>query len=400
MQSRPLTETFQASASSRRTLAICGGAHALHDGYTDLLGILLPLLQAQFALSYTFIGSLRTIYSVGMAGGQIPAGLVAERIGGRLLLALGTALAALGYALAGLGGALSLAILGIALSGLGSSTQHPIASSLVAAAHAGTGSRTALGTYNFAGDLGKMVIPASFAFLASLWHWQGALVAAAALGLAVALVLPLLISPALDHSLKRPASTEIPQGTVPRGPFQLLLAIGMTDSAVRAGFLTFLPFLLTSKGASLSMLGLALSLLFAGGAAGKLVCGWLGDRFGVLPLVVATEGLTAIMLLAALPLPLDALLILLPLLGLALNGTSSVLYGTVPELVPAERRARAFAVFYTAGSIAGGIGPLIGGLLGDVLGLPIMIAVLAAAALVTIPLAILLRPSLRAPGTR
>lgn len=388
-------ETIQAPASSRRTLAICGGAHALNDGYTDLLGILLPLLQAQFALSYTFVGSLRTVYSIGMAGGQIPAGLVAERIGGRLLLALGTALAALGYALAGLGGALSLAILGIALSGLGSSTQHPIASSLVAVAHAGAGSRTALGAYNFAGDLGKMIIPASFALLASLWHWQGALVAAAALGFGVAMVLPLLISPALDHALKRPANAEATQGATPRGPFRLLLAIGMTDSAVRAGFLTFLPFLLTSKGASLSMLGLALSLLFAGGAAGKLVCGWLGDRFGVLPLVVATEGMTAIALLAAIWLPLDMLLVLLPLLGLALNGTSSVLYGTVPELVPAERRARAFAVFYTAGSIAGGAGPLIGGALGDALGLPVMIALLAAAALVTIPLAVLLRPSLR-----
>lgn len=330
-----------------------------------------------------------------MAGGQIPAGLVAERIGGRLLLALGTALAALGYALAGLGGALSLAILGIALSGIGSSTQHPIASSLVAAAHAGAKSRTALGTYNFAGDLGKMIIPASFALLASLWHWQGALVAAAALGLGVALVLPLLISPDLDRSLKRPANAEATQGTVPRGPFRLLLAIGMTDSAVRAGFFTFLPFLLTSKGASLSMLGLALSLLFAGGATGKLVCGWLGDRFGVLPLVVATEGMTAVALLAAIWLPLDMLLVLLPLLGLALNGTSSVLYGTVPELVPSERRARAFAVFYTAGSIAGGAGPLIGGALGDALGLPIMIALLAAAALVTIPLAVLLRASLR-----
>ena len=78
---------------------VCGGAHALHDGYTDLLGILLPLLQAQFALSYTFIGSLRTVYSIAMAGGQIPAGLLAERIGGRVLLALGTALAALGDAL-------------------------------------------------------------------------------------------------------------------------------------------------------------------------------------------------------------------------------------------------------------------------------------------------------------
>ncbi|MBM3522173.1 MAG: MFS transporter, partial [Alphaproteobacteria bacterium] len=192
-----------APASPRRTLVLCGGAHALHDGYTDLLGILLPLLQAQFALSYTAVGALRTIYAVGMAGGQIPAGLVAERIGGRLVLALGTALAALGYAIAGLGGGLFGAVLGIALSGLGSSTQHPIASSLVAAAHAEANSRTAIGAYNFAGDVGKVVIPVGFALLATFVPWESGLLAAAGIGLVVAAVLLVLIPPSLDRSLIR-----------------------------------------------------------------------------------------------------------------------------------------------------------------------------------------------------
>ena len=52
-----------------------------------------------------------------------------------------------------------------------------------------------------------------------------------------------------------------------------------------------------------------------------------------------TEGLTAFGILALLPLPLFAGLLVLPLIGVALNGTSSVLYGTVPELVAPERRS-------------------------------------------------------------
>jgi len=35
--------------SPRKTLVVCGSAHALHDGFTDLLNVLYPLLQAQFA---------------------------------------------------------------------------------------------------------------------------------------------------------------------------------------------------------------------------------------------------------------------------------------------------------------------------------------------------------------
>jgi hypothetical protein len=42
------------------------------------------------------------------------------------------------------------------------------------------------------------------------------------------------------------------------------------------GFLTFLPFLLQSKGAGLSEIGLALTMVFAGGAAGKLGAAFSG----------------------------------------------------------------------------------------------------------------------------
>ena len=38
--------------SERRVLAVASGAHVLHDGYTDLLVVLLPLWQAEFALGY------------------------------------------------------------------------------------------------------------------------------------------------------------------------------------------------------------------------------------------------------------------------------------------------------------------------------------------------------------
>ena len=127
----------------------------------------------------------------------------------------------------------------------------------------------------------------------------------------------------------------------------------MFDSATRMGFLLFLPFLLTAKGASMPAIGLALTLVFAGGAAGKLVCAFIGARIGAIATVWLTEGLTAVLIVALLPLPLEAAFVLLPVIGIALNGTSSVLYGSVPDLVTAERRARAFSIFYT-GTIGSG----------------------------------------------
>ncbi len=107
------------------------------------------------------------------------------------------------------------------------------------------------------------------------------------------------------------------------------------------GLLTLLPFLMKNKGISPSMMGTALALVFIGGAAGKFVCGWLGSRMGVIGTVLATEGGTAALILAVIWLPLAPAMALLPLLGMMLNGTSSVLYGTVPELTPVEHRGGA-----------------------------------------------------------
>src|ERR1700688_5138740 len=88
-------------ARERRTMGVACGAHMLHDGYTDLLYVLLPLWQAEFGLGYAEVGLLRALYTGSMAGFQVPAGALAERIGGPLLLGLGTALVGLAYLVAG-----------------------------------------------------------------------------------------------------------------------------------------------------------------------------------------------------------------------------------------------------------------------------------------------------------
>src|SRR5512143_3623159 len=113
-----MTVASSAAASSRKTLVVCGGAHALHDGFTDLLNVLYPLLQAQFGLSYAAIGGLKAVYSGAMASGQIPSGVLARKLGGVRVLVAGTLLIAAGYGLAGLTGSLYGVVAGLLLAGL------------------------------------------------------------------------------------------------------------------------------------------------------------------------------------------------------------------------------------------------------------------------------------------
>ncbi len=381
----------------RRAAGVACGAHALHDGYTDLIYVMLPVWQKEFGLGYTELGLLRGLFAGTMASFQIPAGLVAERLGAAAVLALGTALAGLGYCLAGASASFVLLVVALFVSGLGASTQHPLASSLMARAFAGPRSMKALGSYNFAGDVGKMAVPASASLLLVAMPWRPTLALLGALGV-VAAVAIFLLTPRYGAEAASDPAQRTDAGTAPpahRGfGFPVLLSIGMLDSATRMGFLLFLPFVLTGKGASLPTIGLALTLVFAGGAAGKLVCAFIGAHIGAIATVWLTEALTAVLIVALLPLPLDAALLLLPIIGVALNGTSSVLYGSVPDLVAPERRSRAFSVFYTGTIGAGAVAPAIYGVVGDALGVSTVVIVVAAIVLLTLPLSLVLKPVL------
>lgn len=167
------------------------------------------------------------------------------------------------------------------------------------------------------------------------------------------------------------------------------------DSATRTGLLTFLPFVLAQKGADAGVIGTALSLVFAGGAAGKFACGALATGIGILRTVAATEVGTTLAIVLLLVLPLSFCLVLMPLLGIALNGTSSVLYGTVPELAPNGREARAFGFFYTVTIGADAVAPTFYGVVGDAVGLTGAILLVAIVVLVILPFLAALRPALQ-----
>jgi MFS transporter, FSR family, fosmidomycin resistance protein len=375
------------AVSRARTLWTACAAHALHDGYTDLIYLLLPIWQAEFAIGYGALAFLRALAAASMAGLQLPAGRIAEHIGGRATLAIGTALAALGYVVAGTSTGLVGLCVALVVIGCGLSTQHPIASAAVSRAYQGD-ARGPLGTYNFAGDIGKAAIPSGASLLLAFMTWHHMLWALAVLGMIVAVAVAIFLPANLRAVAKATKAEHHAPGA--RGGFALLLAIGILDSSVRMGFLTFLPFLLKEQGASLSVVGQALALVFIGGAAGKFACGWLGARFGLLATVLLTEAGTAIAILAVLALPLAPTLLVLPVLGVMLNGTSSVLYGTVPDLAPSGRTEQAFAIFYTGTIGAGATAPILFGILGDAVGAHGALLATAITAAIILPLAITL----------
>jgi FSR family fosmidomycin resistance protein-like MFS transporter len=374
---------------SRSLLAACL-THALHDGYTDGLYAFMPVWQAQFGLSYAALAVVRALYFGTMGGLQIPADQALRGVSPRAALILSTAVALTGFLIMALPLGFAGLCVGLVVAGIGSSIQHPRGSMLVTDTY-GEASRRPLSIYNFAGDLGKAVLPALAAVLLPVLAWRAVLDLMAVLGIALAGALVSLAPAApVTRNARRAAAAGAGRG---RRGFGILTTIGAFDTATRMGYLLFLPFLIHGRHGGSPTVGVALALLFIGGAFGKATCGWLGERLGVVWSVMMTEAATALLITATLFTPLTPTLILLPLLGIVLNGTSSVLYGTVPELSGGDT-SRAFAIFYTSVIGSGGIAPILYGLIADHSNQTIGVLASAATAALIVPLVMMLRPYL------
>jgi MFS family permease len=413
MEARMNSETARESEAPvdprrRRVLAATCLAHMAHDGLSDMLFVFFPVWQPLFALSYAQVGLMKTVYSGAMALLQIPAGRLTAGLGLRATLTGGMLLAGLALFLSGSSEtALGLGAL-LTLGGVASSAQHARSSGAIAQTHRGKSSRVALSTYNFTGDIGKLLMPALAGLLLAHYAWQPAIRTLALAGMLAGVVMFFLLrgadlsperseksepqaEPQAEQLADLRANRQAGRSSESNTAFLALCSIGVLDSATRMVFLTFLPFLLRGKGSDMTTLGLALGLIFAGGMVGKLVCGVIATRLGPLRSVIITEGCTSLLIVCLTPLPVWGALCLCPLLGVVLNGTSSVLYGSVPELVGKRSLNGAFALYYTATLGSGAVSPFLFGMIGDTLGIQEALLAAAAAILLTIPLTLPLR---------
>lgn len=385
-------------ARQKRTLASCCAAHTLHDGLSDVTYVLLPLLAQTFGLSLAQVGMIRAAHRVAMASFQIPAGLIAERFGERNLLALGTLVAGCAFLALGYAPGFWAILIALFFAGVGSAVQHPLASTIISHAYPGDGRRIALGTYNFFGDVGKFLFGGivSLLLVAGI-SWQAPVVAFGLLGIITAIAIFMCVANSRDTGISMTGQIKPPAEAGgwgirdPRG-FTALCLIEILDSSTRTGVLTFIAFVLIAKGLPDGWAVLSVPLILVGGMAGKLACGYLAERLGIVRMIVITEVATGCGILATLALPAAASFLLLPLIGVVLNGTSSVLYATIGDFVDKDRLARAFGFFYTVGSICGIAAPLGYGLVGDLYGIETAMAIIGTAIFLTVPLAALMKP--------
>ena len=333
--------------------------------------VLLPVLAQSLGLSYSQIGLLKACSSTAMALLEIPSGFLAERFGEKRLLVVGLIGVGVGYLGVSVSGQFITVCIFFLLAGCGAAFQHSLSSSLLVKTFEGGLRRKALGSYNAFGDLGKLAYAGAFSVLLGIGlAWQTVVIYLAVSALLfAALVWGLLrrIQHSNDH-LEDDKSTSV------KGPrqstwgityplrFASLSMIVFLDSMVQASVLTFIAFVMIAK--------------FAGG----LLAARIGDRLSFL----VVQGLTIVGLLGVLLLPLQLVYVLLPLVGVFVQGSSTVCYGTVADYVDDNKSSRAYAIIYTLSSAASVAGPFLLGVLADKTHIDMVLWLLMAITAVTI----------------
>ena len=149
-------------------------------------------------------------------------------------------------------------------------------------------------------------------------------------------------------------------------PFWMLV-VGTFVNRTGLVVLPFLALYLTSqRGVGVAAATLAVSLYGAGAFLGGFVGGWLSDRVGRRPVLLASLGGAAVPV-AAIPFApgYAAVAALTFAFGLLAEMYRPAVSAAVADLVPEERRARAYAIVYWAINLGVAVGPALGGLLAE-----------------------------------
>ena len=247
------------------------------------LGALAPYLRSTFDLSTFEVGALPALVFLGAFSVSIPSGRLTDRVGAGRALVISQLGVSAGIGLAAIAPNAEVFLVAVTLAGIGYGSVNPatnvLSTSLVPRRHRALFLSVKQTGVTLGGLVGGAVLPG----LADAVGWRAALLLPIAMMLASALagvwVAGREASGWFDVPdsgravIDREEEVEVPGGAT-TGLFGFVMS-GVQLSV--AGYLTV--YLVDTKGFSKPTAGLALGVAFAAACAGRVIWGWISDRY-------------------------------------------------------------------------------------------------------------------------
>jgi len=373
MPSEPTVEELSLrEARGQGLLATITAAHFSHHVTNSLLNPLLPLIRDAFALSYAESGFAVSAFSIAAGLANAPWGMLADRIGSRVVIVGGLFLmGAASVALATAGAYWQLLAL-LVLLGIVSGSYHGPAAALIARTFSSRMRGTAMGIHITGGHLSFFAAPALAGILATAtgtWRTPYIWFAAAPVvfGVLLWVVAPHVHERAAPSGDRFAAFREIGRVFRDVGP---LISLSIAFQFGIAALLAFLAlYLVDARGLSPALAAVFFGVPQVVGVIGAPLGGWLSDRFGRRRVMLGGLGLMGPAVFAVTAAPNEALLITLVVFGLLWSMRSTVTETLVMDSAPAGRRATVLGAYYLLNAHVGGIGAPLFGFLAEAVGL-------------------------------
>jgi MFS family permease len=379
-----------------RTIGLVGLAHFISHFLLLALAPLLPLLKAEFDVSFTQLGLLLTLFFATSGGGQVVAGILVDRFGPHRLLLAGIALQAAAVAAMGFVPAFAWLFPLAFAAGIGNTVYHPSDLSILSRRVSQKRQGRAFASHSMAGSLGFAASPVVVGLAATVWGWRPALIGAGVFGLIVALAMVLNRSWLRADDFHPHAASESERNGPPsaRMSFLQILALPVVlfgfgffflSTLAFAGLMNFTVSALTAGyGVALAVATVAVAILQVGSIGGTLIGGIAADRSGQHHRIAIAGTLAAAVFtlpLAYTGLPLALIIVLLFLVGVCAGVTLPSRDLLIRHAAPRSNLGKTFGTVYSGLDGGSLVGPL---LIGPMLdrGAPQLLFVMAAIAMV------------------
>jgi len=343
-------------------------AHFSHHLTASLFQPLTPFIRDEFSLDYTQIGWMMSAYTLAYGLSHLPAGLLSDRLGPRLMITIGISGAALCALLAGLAPTYLALVTFMILLGAVGGGYHPAASPLVAASVERKSQGRVLGLHQIGGTASFFLTPLIAVAIAGALGWRGSIVTMSIATFIIGILLFILLGRRgyTRKALEVTATTPEEGPPTTAGSMRRLIPfilLGVILQVIIFSVSYYIPLFAVDNLQASEATGAFLYSLFhfAGLWAGP-VGGYLSDRLGKVPVMLTVSLIAgpALYLLSLSSLGWSVWGVLL-LLGVCMYMSMPITEAYIITHAPQRRRSTILGIYYFASR--GGIGlsaPLVG----------------------------------------
>jgi len=367
-----------------KVLGLIGSGHLMSHLFHYTLPPLFPFIRAEYALSFTQLGLLMTVFAGAAAAAQMPVGVLVDRIGARAILIVGLALEGSALGAMAFSDSYSMLLVLAGFAGVGHSVFHPADYAIMLSSIEDSRMGRAFSIHGISGRVGGAIAPAAMIFLAALWGWKGAILTIAGVGLVVTLAIASQAHLLGEHTgaagkdgdeaagngtAQAPPSVRRDLRLLLSGPVLTMFFFFLITTMATNGTQTFLIVALGEiHNTPIESAAAALTGFLIAGACGGLVGGWIVDhtkRHNMIATIAFSLVAAGMILVGEINLPVAMLTFVMVITGTLHGMVQPARDMMVKAITPPGAAGRLFA-FMSMGRLLGAtFAPITIGLLMD-----------------------------------